>query len=43
MTDNLHVEPSALDKASAGINGVIDGLADTARAKDAALQERLRG
>lgn len=34
MTDNLHVEPSDLDKASAGINGVIDGLADTGVGSD---------
>ncbi|UPG66353.1 ESX-1 secretion-associated protein [Gordonia hongkongensis] len=34
MTENLHVEPSALDKASAGINGVIDGLADTGVGSD---------
>ena len=26
MTDNLKVTPADLDKASAGINGVIDGL-----------------
>ncbi|MFC9981293.1 hypothetical protein [Gordonia sp. NPDC127522] len=34
MTENLHVEPSALDKASTGINGVIDGLADTGVGSD---------
>ena len=34
MTDDLHVEPSDLDKASAGINGVIDGLADTGVGSD---------
>ena len=34
MTDNLKVDPADLAKASAGINGVIDGLADTGVGSD---------
>lgn len=34
MTDNLKVDPADLIKASAGINGVINGLADTGVGSD---------
>ncbi|MGW6035050.1 hypothetical protein ACWFOS_15440 [Gordonia terrae] len=34
MTDNLKVDPADLTKASVGINGVIDGLADTGVGSD---------
>ncbi|WP_439028795.1 hypothetical protein [Gordonia terrae] len=34
MTENLSVDPAVLAQASAGINGVIDGLADTGVGSD---------